>query len=66
MIHSDSSSPQTNRNASKKNDYHLVTYQEMLPFYTISSPSHYMLRFDILFFSLLLPAAIVIFIRGQQ
>ena len=29
-------------------------------------PSHYMLSFDILFFSVLLPAAIVISIRGQH
>jgi hypothetical protein len=29
-------------------------------------PSHYMLSFDILFFSVLLPAAIVIFVRGQH
>ena len=29
-------------------------------------PSHYMLSFDILFFSVLLPAAIVISIGGQQ
>jgi len=29
-------------------------------------PSHYMLSFDILFFSFLLPATTVIFISGQQ